>query len=132
MNNPLLVKMQQTLCDLVDNSARIIIVKASTFTFDVRSEISSCNKVLDYVTKEFYSATGRQLVNYTYMVSSVWKTCSTFMIFGYVYVNSSSSERGSLILAWLVFLKSSTSRHNLTRSGWLLGKSFRLMILQAR
>lgn len=101
MNNPLLVKMQQTLCDLVDNSARIIIVKASTFTFDVRT-------------------TGRQLVNYTYMVSSVWKTCSTFMIFGYVYVNSSSSERGSLILAWLVFLKSSTSRHNLTRSGWLL------------
>lgn len=43
MNNPLVVKMQEGPCDLVDDSTRLIVVKASTFTFNIRGQISSCN-----------------------------------------------------------------------------------------
>lgn len=93
MNNSLVMEIQQALCDLVDNSARLIVVKTSKVTFNVRRQISSCNKILNDVAKEYYSATGKQLVDYTYMVLSVWKTCSTLMMLGYGYVSLSSSKK---------------------------------------
>lgn len=92
MDNLLVMEMQQALRDLVDDSARLIVVKTSAITFNVRGQVSSCNKVLDDVAKVYYSATGRQLVDSTYMVLSVWKTCSTLMMLGYGYVSFSSMK----------------------------------------
>lgn len=53
MNNLLVMKMQQTLGDLVDNSARLIVVNTSPFTLNIRSQIPSCNKVFDEVAKDY-------------------------------------------------------------------------------
>ena len=63
MNNSLTMKMQKALCDLVDNSACLVIRKTSPFTFNIRSQISSCNKVLDDVATACYSVSGRQLID---------------------------------------------------------------------
>lgn len=58
MNNPLIMEISQSHCDLIDNPARLIIMYTSRVTFNIRSQISACNKVLNDVTKEYYSATG--------------------------------------------------------------------------